>query len=431
MALLERFPSAERRFVLGALVVAAAALAFGASGALGKGGAGKRGKHKAKMVGAVYGAVYTETNGSPNQVIVFDRYANGTIKEAGAVATGGTGGHQLQPGCPSPCPILDTQGEVILTPNRKLLFAVNAGSDSITSFRVTGTGLVKVGVTASGGPFPNSLTVHGNRLYVLDSGTGGTPPNIAGFRFSGNGKLTAIAGSIQPLVGGAIPGLPRQIGFDKTGTVLVVTLLANTSGPPPAGGTSNTIDTFPVSSSGAAGAGTAHNSSSNFPFAFAIDPNNHAITAQVDQLTGPPGSVASYNAAGGAMTTVNPGVSSGGNAPCWIVITKNGNYAYVVNTGGGAPGGPNVAEYRLSSNGTLTSLGNTVAVSGEFANTDDALSADGKYLYVLSPLESGSSSMPGGNSHVDTYALEARGTLRFIGSTPSVSAPSLSGLAAR
>jgi 6-phosphogluconolactonase (cycloisomerase 2 family) len=414
-----------RRFALVSTVVAAA-LALGASGALGHGHAGKGGKAGTKLDGAVY----TETNGSPNQVIVFDRHANGTLNEAQTVATEGTGGHQFQPGCPSPCPILDTQGEVILSPNGKLLFAVNAGSDSITSFRVTSSGLVEVGVTASGGPFPNSLTVHRNRLYVLDSGTGSTPPNIAGFTFSGKGKLTPIAGSIQPLVGGAIPGLPRQIGFDKTGTVLVVTLLANASGPPPAGGKSDTIDTFPVSSSGAAGAGSAHNSTSNFPFAFAIDPSNHAIVAQVDQLTGPPGSVASYDAAGGALTPLDSGVSSGGNAPCWVVITQNGKYAFVVNTGG-PPFGPNVAEYSLSSSGTLTSLGNTTAVSGEFGNTDEALSSDDKYLYVLSPLEPPSYGMPGGSSHIDIYMVDAGGTLKFVGSTPSIPVPSLSGLAAR
>lgn len=427
MALTWWFLPAGRRFAAGPLTVAVAAgLAFGAPTALAKSHSGKGAQHTT----GVAGAVYTETNGSPNRVIAFNRSANGKLKKAQAVATGGTGGHQFQPGCPSPCPILDTQGEVVLAPNGKLLFAVNAGSNSIASFRVTSKGLVKADVTSSGGAFPNSLTVHGNRLYVLDSGTGTTAPNVAGFTFSSKGKLTAIAGSTQPLVGGAIPGLPRQIGIDRTGTVLVVTLLANGSAPPPAGGTANTIDTFPVGSSGAPGAGTAHASTTNFPFAFAFDPSNHAVMAQVSQLTGPPGTVATYDPAGGAWNPLGSGTPSGGNAPCWVVITKTGKYAYVVNTGGGAPGGPNVAEYSLASNGTLTSLGNTTAVSSEFANTDEALSSDDKYLYVLSPLESGSATMPGGKSHIDIYRVSGGGTLKLVGSSASVAAPSLSGLAA-
>ena len=45
----------------------------------------------------VVGAFYTETNGNPNKLLVFDRYSDGTLKQGHKVATGGQGGHQGQP----------------------------------------------------------------------------------------------------------------------------------------------------------------------------------------------------------------------------------------------------------------------------------------------------------------------------------------------
>jgi 6-phosphogluconolactonase (cycloisomerase 2 family) len=408
------------------LVVAAAAMA---AVALPASAAAKKPAKKAKA--KVVGRVYTETNNpSNNQVLVFDRLSNGGLREVQAVDTGGAGGVQFQPGCAPTCPQLDTQGEVALTPDGHLLFAVNAGSNSITSFRATHKGLKPVSVVSSQGPFPNSLTLHRNLLYVLDSGSSAGPPNIAGFRFSRNGKLKPIARSVQPLVGGAIPGLPRQVGFDNSGKVLMVTLLATMGGPPPAGGTSNTIDTFRVSKNGVAGPGTARNSTSPFPFGFAFDSRNQAIVSQVKQLTGPPGDTASYKVShSGAISPIDT-KSTNGNAPCWVAITTNGHYAYVVNTGGGAPGGATVAEYKLARSGKLTPLGNTPPSSSEFALTDDALSHDNKFLYVLSPLESGSSSMPGPNSHIDVFAVHHNGSLTLVSTSANVPAPSLSGLVA-
>src|ERR1700676_4420329 len=92
-------------------LAAAAVLASGAVAA----------KHHAKAVGRVY----TETNAaSNNQVLVFDRFANGTLKQRTGVSTGGSGGLQPQPGCTPPggCPILDTQGELALSADGHLLF---------------------------------------------------------------------------------------------------------------------------------------------------------------------------------------------------------------------------------------------------------------------------------------------------------------------
>ena len=236
------------------------------------------------------GVLYTETN-SPkrNQVQIFHRFADGSVKFVKAVATGGTGGQQLQPGCVPTCPFLDTQGEVTLSSDGKLLFVVNAGSNSITSFRVKpGGDLQKADVKPSGGKFPNSITTHGNVLYVLDSGIfpmpgPPVPGNVQGFHFNAAGHLTPIKGSNRPLTA-TVPGLARQVGFNNKGTVLVASLLGNPTLMTPTA--ANSIDTFQISANGSASQATAHNATTPFPFGFAFDPNGHLIMSQVDEPDG-------------------------------------------------------------------------------------------------------------------------------------------------
>jgi 6-phosphogluconolactonase len=356
------------------------------------------------------GAAYSETNGVPNNaVIVYDRFANGQLKQREIVPTGGSGGQGPEPGCTSACPILDTQGEVALTKNGRLVFAVNAGSNTISSFRETSGGLKLVDQEPSNGEFPHSLTIHGNVLYVLNANSN----SIAGFRFSPNGSIAAIPGSVQPVSAPAPPPVtPRQIGFDRTGRVLAVSLL----GP-------GLIDTFLVDRQGRAGTATPHPSTTPLPFGFAFDPRNHLVMSQVTDLAAN-GNTATYNldARTGNLTPIDT-KTSGGHAPCWVVVTHDGQYTFVVNTGGGEPA--TIARYRLSDSGFLTSLGLTPPNGAEFARTDEALSRDSRYLYVLNP------GIFAPTSKIDEYRVERNGDLTLIGNTPPNGAPGESGLAVR
>ena len=370
------------------------------------------------------GAAYTQSNDpTANTVYAFDRYANGKLKFAQSIATGGKGGLQPQPGCDPPggCPILDTQGEVALTSNGKLLFVVNAGSNTITSFKVSDDGLKRRSTIDSGGQFPNSLTIHGNLLYVLNANSA----NIAGFTFNASGAMSAISGSSQPLVGTVIPGLARQIGFDNTGKTLIATLLGNPGLTPPVA--TQSINSFPVAADGAAGPGTAYDASSPFPFGFAFDPSNHLIVSQVTDLMTPgAGKTGSYSLSStGAVTQVNAAASSG-TAPCWVSITSDGKYAFVVNTGGGAPDGSTVTRYSIAADGSLTELGSNAETKSEFAKTDSLLSSDSRFLYVLAP-----SVKDGDTSRIDEYKGGGGGSLTLIGQTPANMPVGVSGLAGR
>lgn len=389
----------------------------------------KSGSHKPnhgkKTHNGAAGYVYTETNDpTANTVVVLKRAANGKLTHSQTIATGGQGGLAPQPGCTPPggCPILDTDNEVTVTGNGRLVFAVNAGSNTITSFRQQGTSLKRVSEISSGGMFPNSVTAHGNLLYALNSAS----LTISGFRFDASGHLSAISGSTRPLAGQTVPGLARQIGFDGTGRVLVVTLFGNPM--LAVGDPTKTMDTFLVGADGKPSTAIVNDASTPFPFGFAFSSKNVLVMSQATNVVTPNlGDGASYSvSSSGALSAIST-KATGGNAPCWVAITGDGKYAFIDNTGGGAPGGSSVSRFRLSNDGSLTLLGNNVQTSGEFVKTDVALSRDSKYLYVLNHMTNGLS----GPSEIDEYKVGRNGSLSLIGMAAKNLAPGASGLAAR
>lgn len=79
------------------------------------------------------GTVYTETNSShQNAILVFNRMEDGQLfsTTVGAVLTGGAGTGTG----------LGSQGALAIDPNNTFLFAVNAGSNNISTFRITDQG---------------------------------------------------------------------------------------------------------------------------------------------------------------------------------------------------------------------------------------------------------------------------------------------------
>ena len=227
--------------LLGILVVALALTVPALASAAQKSGAKKK---------VNYDAVYTTTNDpSGNSVIVFTRAANGMLTQRKVVSTGGKG---IKSTAPFGFPIVDSSGSVNLTPDGKLLFVVNAGDNSVSSFQITGSGPKLVSHVSSHGKLPISLTSSGDLLYVVNE----TSANIYGWKFSSTGKLTPVAGSNRKLTA-VTPkgkkdkvGVTAGIGFANNGGVIVVTQrgLPRTYGE---------IDTFVINKSGAAAASQA------------------------------------------------------------------------------------------------------------------------------------------------------------------------------
>jgi 6-phosphogluconolactonase len=451
-------PNAARTLRLLGLAVAAAALLLLPSSAFAKQHAksdhhrshhGKRhgGDHHGNS-GA--GAVYTATNDpNGNAVIVFKRNSNGTLTQGPTVPTGGTG-IAAQP--PFTFPIVDSQGSIALARDGRLLFVVNDGDNTITSFRATGGGLKRVDRVSSGGVLPVSLTTHGNLLYVVNE----MSSTVAGFYFSDDGRLWSIPGSAQllsPLFpsGSAPPnagGVAAQIGFSPDGRQLVVTERGVPS-------TVGAIDTFAVHPNGSLTLEQADRTSSvdANPFGFAFTRAGTLLVSNVGQVSGafayPAGSVpipqildpaqftgsaSSYRLSStGTLTPISSEVLSGGRGACWLVLSGDGKLAFVTNTLSTAPilGPPNgigtgaggLTTYRVGSGGTLTRLGQTDLGPG--GPTDEAVSSDGRFLYVSDP----NVPPPPATSHIDVFAINGNGSLTPV--TQGATIPVLiSGLAA-
>jgi 6-phosphogluconolactonase len=303
------------------------------------------------------GIVYTLSNSATgNQVLAYDRLPDGTLLFQGAYDTGGLGSGAG----------LGSQGALVLSQNDRWLFAVNAGNSTLSVFAVRPDGLALVAVTPSGGVQPISLSPSGNLLYVLNAGGSG---NITGFMIAQDGTLSPIPGSTQPLSNGgqgAAPG-PAEIAFSPDGTSLVVTEKA-----------SNLIDTYQVAD-GVAVAPATFPSVGATPFGFAFDPNGHLVVSEA--FGGAPGqsALSSYNDINGALTVISPSIPTTQTAACWVVIGKNGKYAYTTNAGSGS-----ISSYSIGKDGSLSLLNATAGLTGNGSSPIDmAFSNNENYLYAL------------------------------------------------
>ena len=320
------------------------------------------------------GSVYVQTNqASGNEIAVFHRSADGTLSSAGTVPTGGLGTGAG----------LGSQGSVLLSNDGRWLFAVNAGSDEISAFRVDANGLILTDKVPSGGSRPTSLTLYKDLLYVLNAGGSG---NITGFTVDQDGKLTALAGSTRPLSGNATA--PAQVSFSPDGAMLVVTERAT-----------NRIDTYVVEKDGVASSPTAHPSSGITPFGFAFTQQGVLVVSEA--FGGAPlgSAVSSYKVSDGGLNVISGSVPTGQTAACWIAVSKNGKFAYSTNAGSDS-----VSAYRVETDGSLSLVDDDAGLTGA-GPIDASASNNGQYLYVLN----------GRTHNISAFTIQADGTLISIG----------------
>src|SRR2546425_12946509 len=304
--------------------------------------------------GGAAGAVYALTNSSDgNAVLVYQRGGDGLLTPAGSFATGGTGTGAS----------LGSQGAVIVSDDHQLLFAVNAGSNSISSFRIRPDGLELVNTVPSGGTMPTSVAFFRGLLYVLNAGS---PNNVSGFAVDRDGSVAPIAGSARPL--SADSAGPAQVGFSDDGKVVIVTEKAM-----------NRIDTYTVGTGGLLTGPLVHSSAGPTPFGFAVDKRNTLLVSEA----GTGGGASSYRiGADGSLEAVSSMGMTGQRAACWAGVTKNGRYCYVTKAGARNSSGFAIAQDGSAS--LLNADGVTAATGGN--PQDMALSLDSSYLYARVPV---------------------------------------------
>jgi hypothetical protein len=372
---------------------------------------------------AARGHVYVSTNAEAgNAVIVFNRDAKGRLYQGGVFETGGKGAG----GNPTfPVPISDSDGLVSMSPNGKVLFAVNIGSNTVTSFRVHGNGLTRVATVSSGGVGPNATDAQNGVLYVTN--TGGANPDhsptgaatMMGYRYDSKGHMTPIAGSQTAL---PAQSLPAAVRLDPQLKYLVVT--ERGVGPDAAGQTQRfalnggvpgqAVDYPPA-------AGSHH------PFALALTRNDVIVTG--DEGNPPPDGpggdsrLTTYNVGDPSSTAPLDSQPDGATATCWIVLTGNERYGFASSALSG-----DLKSFTLSPQGAMNITG-TVHLS-QFVATDLGMSRDSKFLYATT-IDVDPMALAFKSARIDIFRVSSNGTLTPMGSTAPSLLGSTAGMVAR
>jgi 6-phosphogluconolactonase (cycloisomerase 2 family) len=344
--------------------------------------------------GGPAGVVFVQNDAvSGNAIAVYDRSGDGSLQPAGTYPTGGLGGALTG----SVVDHLASQGSLAYDRGRGLLYAVNAGSDTVTVFSVAGDRLTRRQVISSGGTFPVSIAVHGNLLYVLNARDGGS---VQGFVRIGAALVRVPAWhrglGLDPAQAPEFTHTPGQVAFTPDGSKLVVTTKGNGSD----------IDVFAVSPLGAPSARPVVNADpGNVPFAVTFDAGGHLVVAEAG-----PNAVATFTINHDGTVTLAGRAATGQAATCWIAA--DGTAFYASNAGSGTLSG-----YRDDGSGTLQAAGTTATGPG---TVDAAVSGGGRFLYVQA----------GATGAVDEFRVNPGGSLTSIGSVTVPGAVGGEGIAA-
>lgn len=332
----------------------------------------------------VHGAshvVFVQTdNTAGNAVVAYERAADGTLSPARIYATGGVGG--ILAGS-----VVDhtaSQGSLTYDPRHALLYAVNAGSNTVSVFAVQGDRLSLRQVVRSGGTFPVSVTVHGDVVYVLNALNGGS---VQGYRVVLGSFLAPLPHSnralgLDPNASPQFTNTPGQVAFTPDGSQLIVTTKAN----------GNDIDVFGVGFGGLISASPVVNSEpGTVPFAISFDPSGHLVIAEAGT-----NALSTFAVSASGTVSLLHRVPTGQAATCWVAPA--GSFLFASNAGS-----PSESGFSVGSAGQLTLLGNTTTDAGA---VDASAAAGGRFLYVQT----------GGQGIVDEFSVGANGSLTSIGS---------------
>jgi 6-phosphogluconolactonase (cycloisomerase 2 family) len=360
----------------GTLALATAAVAAGGGAAA---------AHAVTPASPVVGHVYVNDNTAPvNTVAGFDRHADGSLTPitGSPFAVGGAGTGQADA----------SQGSLQLSADGRYVVAVDAGSNQISVLRIKPDGSLKAvpgSPFASNGVDPVSITVYQHLAYVANAGPGTAPgdTNYTGFKLNGGGHLTPIPGSTYVLPNNSKPG---QVLFNGDGTRLAGTRIA-----------SSMIDSFTVDRRGlpTPAPGSPFDAQAFSPAQGWGQLGSEFSPIHPDQLfvsdahtagggAAFPGLVSAFtDGAHGILTPLGAPVANDGGASCWVEISHDGTFMFVVNTASGT-----ISSYSIGSGGALTFLHSTPAGQIGAGAEDARLSPDGSTLWVV---ESGTDAVAG------------------------------------
>lgn len=326
--------------------------------------------------------VYSMTNAAEsNEVIAFCHGIYGKLMQMQAYPTGGSGTGEavVDP--------LVSQYSLVLSPHNRFLFAVNAGSNSISSFRVHNSGTLDLAdVEPSGGIRPNSISIFGDLLYVSNAGneSNNFVSNISGFRVGRDGQLTRICGATYSL--STASAQPSSIIFSPNGRKLVVSELDT-----------NRLSVFGVNKDGTLTGPTVNDSSGAGPFGSFFLSSGILLVSEAG-----PNALSSYTVnADGTLRVISGSVLNGQLATCWVVASRDEQFAYTSNAGGSGT----ITTYRIEKNGALSVVDNVISTKmGMGGPLDSGVSKDRNNFYVLN----------GNQGSISVFCIARSGQLKLL-----------------
>ena len=318
------------------------------------------------------GAVYAMANGNgqipgpvqdDNSIVAYARAADGTLSPLGVFNTGGNGGDF--DGGEGLDPLISAYA-LTKTDDNKNLLAVNAGSNTITSFNINDDFTLELAGNPqpTGAEGPNSIAytnsfgvdrdgvkgiVYVSNISRAEFLAGGEPEQqgtITGYRLMEDGSLEAIIGSTRNLA-----TRPSAVQFSPDGRFLVVSSI-NAGAAALASGSEDELVVYGVNADGtlsgsATGAATStlrgNAEGRNLPSAigFQIVGDNYVVVTEAREFQSdgtPPafpalqdGSVSTWQITpAGTLTPISQDVASGenntGRTACWLDFSDENTF---------------------------------------------------------------------------------------------------------
>ena len=298
-----------------------------------------------------HAGVFAQTNEvDRNHLIAFRRSADGALEGMESYETGGAG---------DGVPHLTSQGSVVLSGDGTRLLVTNAGSGNVSVFAV-GADALELLQTAPTGAAPKSVAEHDGLVYVVNTGD----RSLAGFRLGADGL--ALIGERVDLGAGSDPA---QVGFTPDGSTVVVTDRGT-----------DAIALYPVAADGTLGEPRIQPSSGPTPYGFAFTGDGTLLVTEAFGAQKGKAAASSYRVSGATATPVSRSVPNGRSEICWAVVSKDERFVFTTNFADGA-----VSRYAIGPDGaiSLDSAVATATVEGEPGLRDEALTADGGFLYAI------------------------------------------------
>jgi 6-phosphogluconolactonase (cycloisomerase 2 family) len=391
------------------------------------------------------GHLYMQTNENRNVIVHYRRSENGALTEIERVATGGCGSGTFKPisGQDSAPNAFEGAGSVILSADRRFLFATNGGDNSVSSFSVDKDGrLTLIDVKPTGNAVmgksgtAKSLAYAPSKgiLYVLHSFG---PDHLRLMSVDGAGKLTTrperytvntkdkadrvpTMAVLSPdgnflLVGTTFDQPIAHTGLYPDGSPILWVQQANGSfrviasnAPDPDG-----LVVFPVDKNGTLGQASFQDGKGASPFYIAFL-HNKSDTFVIGYAVGDGCAMGTIDRKGNLNIGSLVKIDTGGGLPselCWLSVSPDDRLVFATNFGYS-----NVSSFRIDGarlsiaqdpacakvpgDGTARGL-NTTVTSGP---SDSWITADGAYLYQIY----------GNASKLVGYATHEDGSLKEI-----------------